>query len=68
MDDHQTEAKLPQIVLVFQSLIDRDQDIKPVLDQGQQEVILQRMPAHFERCPYLVSGEEVGDSGVNARI
>jgi hypothetical protein len=49
MHDNEAEVQLLQIMLVLESLIDRDENVELILDERQQNVIFEPVPTKLKK-------------------
>lgn len=68
MNDDDSHSELFEVVFVFEASIERNKNVKLFLDAGQQEVILQSMPAHFKGRPNLMPNKNFGGLRINTRV
>ena len=56
MHDDEAKVQFPQIMLVLESLIDRDENVELILDERQQNMIFEPMPTELKRRSCLIRG------------
>jgi hypothetical protein len=65
-DDDKTQRELGEVLLVFEVLIDGNEDLEALLGQNHQLAVGDASPAHFVNCPDFVLGERFSDARIDA--
>ena len=52
-------------MLMLEAPINRDEDVKLLFNQSQQDLILQPVPAKFKSRPNVVTSEDAGCPRIN---
>jgi hypothetical protein len=68
MDDHQPETERLEILLVLKSTVNRHQNVKPILKQPNQMVVLESVPAQIYSRLNFMSGKAFDNSGIYTGI
>jgi len=68
VNNDDAKGQLLEVVLEFESLIDRDEDIESVLKERNKLVILKPMPIEIESSCDLMAWERFCDSRIDASV
>jgi hypothetical protein len=68
MDDHQPETESFEILPVLKSTVNRHQNVKAILKQRNQMVVLEPLPAQIYSRFNVVSGKAFDNSGIDTGI
>jgi hypothetical protein len=66
--DDESQPESPEVMLLFELTVNRNEDVKRVLRVGQQRAIFAAAPANFSDGPDQVAGECRFDPGVDTFV
>jgi hypothetical protein len=68
VNNDDAKSQFLEVLLEFKSLVNRDQNIEPVMEKRYKFVILEPIPAMVDRRSDLVAGECLGNTRIDAGV